>query len=826
LNKVEFLNSLGFTPTSENLSVNLEVMCRKGHIFKRAFGKFKEGSTKCPICEKEEKVKFLNDLGFITISKDLSTDLEVKCKKGHIFKRRFGDFKKGTVTCPICEKEEKIEFLNNLGFTPISEDLANNLEVKCEKGHTFKRAYKSFRQGITSCPICEKERGDKFLNNLYSTTSYSEYEKEERIKFLNGLGFTPISKDLNMNLEVKCEKEHIFKRRFSDFKKGTTKCPHCEIEEKLNFLDSLGFTPISENLAINLEVKCKKGHIFKRAYGNFKKGATSCPICEREERIKFLNSLGFTPISEDLNNNLEVRCKNGHTFKRLFDNFKNGSDKCPECEREEKIRFLNSLGFTPISEDLIRNVEVKCKKGHTFKRIYTNFKNGITSCPECEKEEKIKILNGLGLTPISEDLIYNLELKCKKGHTFKRAFSHIKQGIVSCPICEKEEKLKLLNDLGFIPISEDLNMELEVKCEKGHTFKRAFGSFKRGNTNCPICEREEKIEFLNGLSFTPISEDLSRNLEVKCEKGHIFKREFSDFKKGATKCPICFPNNSSAEVEIKEFLNNLGIEYIYSDWSTIAPQELDFYVPSHNLAIEFNGIYWHSELQGKGKDYHLEKTEKCSKKNINLLHIFENEWTNPIKQNIWKSIIKGKLGLHERVYARKCILKQVSKPEEKQFLEENHLQGYIGSQVAFGLYHNDELLCLMSFGKNRFASDVEWELLRFVSKQNINVVGGASKLLKHFMSNFEGGIVSYADRRYSTGDMYKALGFQFSHFSQPNYFYFKISTSYLESRQKYMKHKLPTLLETFNPSLTEWENMANNGYNRIWDCGNSVWKAI
>jgi hypothetical protein len=131
----------------------------------------------------------------------------------------------------------------------------------------------------------------------------------------------------------------------------------------------------------------------------------------------------------------------------------------------------------------------------------------------------------------------------------------------------------------------------------------------------------------------------------------------------------------------------------------------------------------------------------------------------------------------------------------------------------------------MSFGKNRFASDVEWELIRFASKQNVNVVGGASKIFKHFRNNYEGGIVSYSDRRYSVGNMYKTLGFQFSHFSQPNYFYFKDSLN-LESRQKYMKHKLPNLLEKFNSSLTEWENMVVNGYNRIWDCGNSVWKIV
>ena len=131
----------------------------------------------------------------------------------------------------------------------------------------------------------------------------------------------------------------------------------------------------------------------------------------------------------------------------------------------------------------------------------------------------------------------------------------------------------------------------------------------------------------------------------------------------------------------------------------------------------------------------------------------------------------------------------------------------------------------MSFGKNRISSDVEWELLRFSSKKGVSVVGGASKLFKYFLNNFTGGIVSYSDRRYSLGNMYSKLGFAFSHFSEPNYFYFKIS-SLLESRQKYQKHKLPRLLENFDISLTEVENMQNNGFDRIFDCGNSVWKLV
>jgi hypothetical protein len=225
---------------------------------------------------------------------------------------------------------------------------------------------------------------------------------------------------------------------------------------------------------------------------------------------------------------------------------------------------------------------------------------------------------------------------------------------------------------------------------------------------------------------------------------------------------------------------------------------------------------------GKDWTYHLSKTEQCLKQNINLLHIFENEWNNPLKKEIWKSIIKGKLGLHSRIYARKCELKVVGKSEEREFLENNHLQGFVGSRVTIGLYYQNELVCLMSFGKNRMSSEVEWELLRFASKLNTSVVGGASRLFKNFTTNNTGGVVTYSDRRYSQGNMYSKLGFTFKHNSKPNYFYFK-NPSNLESRQKYMKHKLPSLLEHFDIAKTEWQNMVENKFNRIWDCGNGVW---
>ena len=129
----------------------------------------------------------------------------------------------------------------------------------------------------------------------------------------------------------------------------------------------------------------------------------------------------------------------------------------------------------------------------------------------------------------------------------------------------------------------------------------------------------------------------------------------------------------------------------------------------------------------------------------------------------------------------------------------------------------------MTFGKCRFDKKHEWEMLRFCSKLGYHVVGGAGKLLKHFEKTYQPkSLVSYADRRWSQGKLYKALGFKLNHASGPNYWYFK--NLKLESRIKYQKYKLKDILEVFDESKTEVENMIANGYHMIYDCGNLVFE--
>lgn len=283
------------------------------------------------------------------------------------------------------------------------------------------------------------------------------------------------------------------------------------------------------------------------------------------------------------------------------------------------------------------------------------------------------------------------------------------------------------------------------------------------------------------------------------------------------------PSVSVPENEILEYVRSIlgDIEVEQSNRRICYPKEIDIYIPSRNLAIEYNGIFMHSESRGKHKTYHLEKTEQCKKQGIRLIHVFGNEWEE--QQPIVKSRISSLLGSNRSVYARKTCIRNVSVNDERVFLNTNHIQGYVRSDNCLGLYHNDALVAVMSFCKSRFNKEYQFELLRYASLCDVNVVGGASKLFKYFVNNFRpASVISYSDLRWNTGNLYKMLDFQFLHVAPPNYFYTK-DYHRLFSRQAFQKHKLPKLLENFDPVLSEWQNMQNHGYDRIWDCGNSVW---
>ena len=277
-------------------------------------------------------------------------------------------------------------------------------------------------------------------------------------------------------------------------------------------------------------------------------------------------------------------------------------------------------------------------------------------------------------------------------------------------------------------------------------------------------------------------------------------------------------SRSDEEISFFEFIKTEYDGVVRNNvYDVITPYELDIFIPELNIAFEYDGLYWHSE-EIVEPTYHIMKTKYCYKKDTRLFHIFGDEWLN--KPELVKSRVRNILGKSDRIYARKCQIKEVNNTLKRQFLNDNHIQGVDKSSVKLGLYYNDELVSLMTFGKPRFNKNYEWELIRFCNKLNTSVVGGASKLFKHFIKTHDPkSIISYSDLRWGNGKMYENVGMTYSHTSSPNYYYIIAKTR--DSRHNYTKDKL--IKQGFDPTKSEHEIMLERGIYRIYDCGNRVY---
>jgi hypothetical protein len=388
---------------------------------------------------------------------------------------------------------------------------------------------------------------------------------------------------------------------------------------------------------------------------------------------------------------------------------------------------------------------------------------------------------------------------------------------------QKETKKKRYGNENYNNVEKMKSTKEKLYGDSGYNNSKK-NSITRRDSFIKTLKEKTKDKF---VSYELDSDNITLNCSLCNQDYKIYNNLFNyRTKQKSVLCTLCNPTDnkqvSGLELDLINFVSTM-VEVNTKDRSVLCGKELDVFIPSKNLAIEFNGLYWHSDIY-KDKKYHLNKTIECNKKGVDLLHVFEDEWLE--KSDIVKSIIKNKLGFWgERIYARNCVIRVVDKSEEKLFLNTNHIQGFVSSNISYGLYYNGELVSVMTFGGLRKSlgynsKEGSYEMLRFCNKLNTNVVGGASKLFKHFIKNYKPKqIISYSDMRYFGGSLYKKLGFEFVDETRPNYFY--VINHNRENRFKYRKDVL--ISEGFDESLTEKEIMKSRGYNRIYDCGNKKW---
>jgi hypothetical protein len=381
--------------------------------------------------------------------------------------------------------------------------------------------------------------------------------------------------------------------------------------------------------------------------------------------------------------------------------------------------------------------------------------------------------------------------------------------------------------------------KIKILCKKHGVFTQYPYSHLRGK-GCRKCATEkikklftftieefiEKAKSTHGDKYDySLTEYISShdNLKIICPIHGQFEQTAYTHMAGHG-CEKCTSSISSMEGEINTFLKGFNIETITSSRSIIAPNQLDIYIPSKKIAIEFNGLYWHSE-QFLHENYHLNKTDFCEGIGIKLIQIFEDEWLN--KKDIVKSRLKNILNLTTNIiYGRKCQIKEISNQESREFLNKNHIQGMVNSMINIGLIYDNELVALMTFGKMRkmmgYKSGNEvYELVRFCNKLDTTVIGGANKLLKFFIRKYNPkNIISYADRRWSQGDLYEKLGFQFVSDTKPNYWY--VHGKNRKHRYSFKKDIL--IKDGFDKNKSEKQIMFERKIFRIYDCGSKKYE--
>lgn len=574
----------------------------------------------------------------------------------------------------------------------------------------------------------------------------------------------------------------------------------------------------------------------------------------------------------------------GHRFQQTGTSHLSGQG-CPKCCYKNKKNnysfvekaikhFGNRYSFPNIDNEYNGShskITIKCNLcGKEFIKIACDFMTSPYGGCDCQKEKekyinydelkqlytKNEIVSFEGLKHKSNDKV---QLICPKHGVYEKYIKDLFNGNDRCQKCgcshngdfkklpfEKiEEQLKIkypsisiLNKENYVNTSTKLKFKCNV-C--GNTFERVVGNFlyiKLYNA-CPICSKlnipqnriktqeqfETEVKQKYGDLYTVKSKYISsdKKISIKCNDcGRDFEIEANSFLQGHG-CPYHNLNYSINENKILEFIKENFPNAIANDRKILKGNELDIYIPEKKIAIEYDGLYWHCEIK-KEKDYHLNKTLECEKQDIRLIHIFEDEWL--YKSDIWKSMLNNMLGLTKnRIFARKCTLKEVTTEDSTSFLKENHIQGWCPSQIKLGLYYNNELVSLMTFGKSRHFignSKTEYELLRFCNKLNTIVIGGASKLFTFFIKTYNPkSIISYADRRWSFGKLYEKLGFKFEHFSKPNYYY--IVGTHRKNRFNFRKS---ILQKKYNcpENISEREFCKQQKWYRIYDCGTMVYK--
>lgn len=598
--------------------------------------------------------------------------------------------------------------------------------------------------------------------------------------------------------------------------------------------------PEDVRMSSTVPIICKKHGVFEQCLKKHIANHQGCPECGNENRIKRQRTKGFSQFiktskdrfgdkysfpyidKEYVNSHsiITIHCNDcDNTFqKRACDHITSVNGGCTECIYESKRTYYTHEELLALSNgkihikkydgNLTKNdfVTCICPKHGEYKVLVSTILDGRGFCKKC---------NG-NINKDESDRILNL-LKDKINNVYRNKFT------VNYPeVTTYSSKVSLkCNDCGytFTRMVKTIIENDFLDCARCKA--RIKGEEKKKTTEEYIEQARTLYGDIYDYSITEYNGS-SQKIRIRCNKcGNEFEIEANSHLQGHG-CPYHYCNKSIMEEELLSYIRSIYDGNILNNNRNFIGNgyELDIVIPDKNIAIEFDGLYWHNEIN-HSKNYHLDKTTLCQKNGIHLIHIFEDEWINKNKQIIWKSILKNQIGeTANKIYARKCTIRTVNHKEGYDFLNRNHLQGSCQSSIMLGLYYKDRLVSLMTFGKSRHFignGKYEYELLRFCNKLDTEVVGGASKLFKYFVKTYNPkSIVSYADKRWSNGHLYEVLGFEKYNESKPNYYY--VIGNERKNRFNFRKS---ILMKKYNcpKEMSEHDFCLSQKWYRIYDCG-------
>lgn len=327
-------------------------------------------------------------------------------------------------------------------------------------------------------------------------------------------------------------------------------------------------------------------------------------------------------------------------------------------------------------------------------------------------------------------------------------------------------------------------------------------------------ETSGDLEVIDGLDN--YINDASKVIVVRCKMcGDTFQGSLRVLCKG--RCFKCAPGGSAAQEEVARFIETLGVEVRRNDRRTIS-MELDMHIPDKRVAIEYNGLYWHSHIN-KSPQYHNNKSQLARAGGISLFHVFEDEWRE--KRSIVESMIKAKLGLtSDSVGARKCELVELSPAERKLFFDAAHLDGDVKAEIAWGLMHDGEIVYGLSLRRpfhKKYVGGLE--VARCCPAKNKNVPGGLSRLVsearRHCASTGVDKMITYVDTRLGGSGMgYEISGFKRTGVTVPRWWW-----TDMEQRYNRFKYKADPVTNRSEAAVAE-----DAGVVKIWGCENIVYE--